>query len=74
MMAKDVKQDYQALSSELESIVLNLQQDSLDIDEAVKRYERGLELVAVLEAYLKTAENKVTKLKAQFPAPKDKAA
>ena len=73
-MAKEVKQDYQALSSELEAIVLNLQLDSLDIDEAVKQYERGLELVAALEAYLKTAENKVIKLKAQFPALKDKAA
>jgi len=60
------KQDinYHDLSTELEAILLELQQDGLDVDFAIKQYERGLELVKLLEDYLKTAENKVTKLKA----------
>lgn len=60
---KDVS--YQELSSELELVLEALQQDDIDIDVALQKYERGLELVKQLEAYLKTAENKVSKLKAQ---------
>ena len=52
------------MSVELEAILLELQQDDLDVDIAMQQYERGLELVKLLEQYLKTAENKVTKLKA----------
>jgi exodeoxyribonuclease VII small subunit len=43
-----------------------LQRDDLGVDAALKHYQRGLELVQQLEAYLKTAENKVTELKAKF--------
>lgn len=60
--------DYRKLSSELEKIVDDLQTADLDIDEAVKCYERGLKIVKDLEAYLKTAENKVSKIKASFEA------
>jgi len=59
------KIDYQKLSNELDNIVLALQADTLDVDEAMKQYERGLELVTQLETYLKTAENKITKLQAR---------
>lgn len=54
--------DYRALSDELETIVLALQQDDIDVDVAMQKYERGLELIAQLEKYLKTAENKIDKL------------
>lgn len=56
-------QDYHAMSSELEQILAELQQEDIDIDAAMKRYERGLQLIAELETYLKTAETKITKLK-----------
>lgn len=59
-MAKEL--DYRAMSDELESIVLALQQDDIDVDVAMQKYERGLELIAQLEKYLKTAENKIEKL------------
>ncbi|MBC7581740.1 exodeoxyribonuclease VII small subunit [Aeromicrobium sp.] len=59
-MTKEV--DYGALSDELETIVLDLQQDTIDVDIAVQKYERGLELISKLEKYLKTAENKIEKL------------
>jgi len=60
-MAKKV--DYQALKSELDNIMLELQRENLDVDQALKYYERGLELVKDLEAYLKTAENRVQEVK-----------
>jgi len=63
-MAKKV--DYQALKSELDNIMLELQRENLDVDQALKYYERGLELVKDLEAYLKTAENRVQELKVKF--------
>jgi len=66
MVTKKTTFDYQAASAELETILVALQTGELDIEVAVKQYERGLELVTALEAYLKTAENRVTKLKAQF--------
>jgi len=59
------KQDYQSMNNELQEILGKLQQDDLDVDEAMQAYERGLELVTALETYLKQAENKVSKLQAK---------
>jgi exodeoxyribonuclease VII small subunit len=67
-MATKKQLSYQEQSAELEAILLELQSGDLDIEAAVKQYERGLELIAALEEYLKTAENRVRKLKAQFTA------
>lgn len=64
-MAKAKTQDYQALKAELDGIMLELQREDLDVDTALRYYERGLELVGLLEAYLKTAENRVRELKAK---------
>lgn len=60
--------NYQALSAELDAILEELQTANLDIDAAVKKYERGMEIVQQLEGYLKTAQNKVAKIKASFEA------
>ena len=62
----DKSPTYHDLSTELETILIKLQSAELDIDEAVKAYERGMEIVKKLETYLKNAENKVTKIKASF--------
>jgi exodeoxyribonuclease VII small subunit len=62
------KTDYAELQRELDSILERLQHDEVDIDAAVKSYERGMEIVKELEAHLKAAENKVTKLQARFEA------
>lgn len=59
-------QSYESLNSELEAIMQELQNEDLDIDLALKHYERGLELVKALENYLKNAENKINELKATF--------
>lgn len=63
-MSKEV--NYKELSAELDTILAQLQTDDFDIDEAIKLYERGIEISKELESYLKTAQNKVTKLKASF--------
>jgi exodeoxyribonuclease VII small subunit len=55
---------YKELSEELDKVMRDLEQGDLDIDEAVKCYERGLAIVRELESHLKEAENKVTELKA----------
>lgn len=60
------KNDYNTLNSELDDVLLKLQSDDVDIDEAVKLYERGVQLINELEAYLKSAENKISKIKADF--------
>lgn len=60
------KSDYKALNTELDEILLNLQSEDLDVDEAVKLYERGIDITQELENYLKEAQNKVSKIKADF--------
>lgn len=54
---------YRELSLELESIILELQREDLDIDEALRGYDKGLAIVEELESYLQTAENKIRELK-----------
>lgn len=58
--------NYQALSDELDGILAQLQGGELDIDKATAQYERGMAIVQQLQAYLKTAQNKVTRIKAKF--------
>lgn len=65
-MAKSDRPNYQQLANELDGILVELQQTDLDVDAAVKKYERGLELIKELEKYLGEAENKVSQLKAKF--------
>jgi exodeoxyribonuclease VII small subunit len=63
---KPSPKNYRDLNLELETIIAELQREDLDIDEALQAYERGLTITKELEAYLQTAENKVTKLQAKF--------
>lgn len=58
--------DYAALNEELDTILAKLQSDQLDVNDAIGLYERGMHITKELEAYLKTAENKITKIKASF--------
>jgi len=62
----NTKKSYQNLNSELGIILNELQAGDLDIDEAVKKYQRGSEIVKELQEYLKQAENKVKKVKKDF--------
>ena len=60
------KPTYQEMHEELDTVVAELQREDLDIDIALQYYQRGLELIQQLEAYLGEAENKVEELKAKF--------
>lgn len=60
---------YQKLRAELDEVVEALQSADADIDDAVKKYERGMEIIKQLESYLKTAENRVKKIKQDFNQP-----
>ena len=51
------------MSDELDEIVTSLQTDDVDVDEAIKRYDRGMAIVKELEAYINEAENKITRVK-----------
>ncbi len=65
MTKPKTKQDtpnYQTLKDELDTIMAELQRPDLDVDQTLEHYRRGLELVAQLQTYLKTAENTVRKL------------
>jgi exodeoxyribonuclease VII small subunit len=52
--------------SELESIVEWFEGDAQDIDESLRKFERGAELSKELKKYLEQTENKVTKIKEKF--------
>ncbi len=66
MTAKSSKLSYQELETELRQILEWFESDAFDVDEAVKKYERGLQVVRELETYLAQAENTVRELKARF--------
>lgn len=65
------KKDYQSLSAELDEILVMLQSADIDIDEAIKAYERGIVVANELENYIKNAENKITKIKADLTNQKE---
>ncbi len=65
-MVKKSEQTYVELKIELDDVLETLQQDDISVDDALKNYERGMELVKQLESTLKDAENKITKIKAKF--------
>ncbi len=58
--------DYPKLKAELDAILDELQSSEGDIDTAVAKYERGMQILQELELYLKSAENRVQKIKADF--------
>ena len=60
------KPTYAELKLELDELLDTMQQDDIGVDEALKAYERGMELVKQLESTFTDAENKITKLKAKF--------
>jgi exodeoxyribonuclease VII small subunit len=51
--------DYKTMMQELQELLADMQDAELDVDAALERYERGQELIAKLNIYLKTAENKI---------------
>jgi len=65
-MTKEPQPTYQELKTELDKLLDELQSDDISVEDAMKHYERGMELIKELEKHLSNAENKITKLKAKF--------
>lgn len=57
---------YQAMAQELAAYIEWFEGDSVNLDEAIAKYEQAMELLEEMETYLKTAQNKITKIKAKF--------
>lgn len=65
-MTKSKPQNYLEMKSELDDVLVQLQDENIGIDKSLALYERGLELIKLLEEYLKTSENKISEIKAKF--------
>lgn len=52
--------------TELETITKWFEQGDVSIDEALKKFERGLELAEGLQGYLKGVEQRVVEMKKKF--------
>lgn len=57
------QKSYKQMQAELDDVLARIQNEELDVEEAIKLYEQGEQLIVELEKYLKTAENKISKLK-----------
>jgi len=55
--------NYSEAITELEEITAYLESTEVDLDEAIKKFDRGSELAKEIEKYLKTAENKIISIK-----------
>lgn len=69
MSSKKVKAfNYGSSMKALEDLLDSIESDELDVDAAIAKFEEGMKLVAELETYLNTAENKIQNIKKQFAA------
>ena len=59
MTAKSKPADFEKALAELEALVGRLERGDLPLDEALKTFERGVELTRHCQAALKTAQQKV---------------
>jgi len=59
------KISYQSPSDQLDGVLAQLQEPDIQVDEAVKLYEQGLQLIKQCEAVLAKAENSIQRLKLQ---------
>lgn len=60
------KDTYKTLRAELDALLQSMQRDDIVIDEAMKSYERAMEIIGQLEAQLETAQHTITKLRQKF--------
>lgn len=57
--------------AELEKITAEFEREDIDLDEGLKKFERGLELAAKLKSKLAETENKIKVIKAKFGQDKN---
>lgn len=57
---------YKQLSEELAGIIAWFEGEAVDLDKAIAKYDEAVKLLAEMEKYLKTTENKVKKIAARL--------
>lgn len=67
--ADDKSFDFGAKLAELEAITEAIDSEHIDLDEAVTKFERGMELAGQLKEHLRVVENRVQAIKARFDTP-----
>jgi len=60
------KKSYQELNEQLAEIMAWFESEEVDLDQAVTKYEQATKLLAEMEDYLKSAENKIKKIATKF--------
>ena len=66
-MTKDSSNfDFAKSMAELEKIVQDLESGEIDLDVALKKFERGAEVAQDLQNYLEKTELKINTIKAKF--------
>ncbi len=60
------KLTFGAAMEELEKLTAKLESSEVDLEEGLKQYQRGLELVAYLKGRLADTENKVQEINRKF--------
>lgn len=66
MVTSKKPKTYQQMTDELNGLIEWFESDSVNLDEAVGKYEQALELVGQMETFLKDAQNKVKKIAVKF--------
>ena len=54
-------QSYRDLKAQLDEVLVKLQAEDIDIDEAIKLHDQGQELIKQLEVYLGSVSDKISK-------------
>lgn len=57
---------YRELSDELTRLMKWFESGDVDLEEAITNYQKAMKLIGELEDYLKTAENEIKKITANF--------
>ena len=71
MTAKKTKSSFADAFRELEEITQWFEQGDVDLDEGLKKFERGLELAKLCKEKLSAVENKVKEIKVKFDVEDD---
>lgn len=66
MSKQQTKLNFGEAFSELEKITAWFERGDVELEEGLKKFERGLLLAGKLKSRLKEVENKVTEIKAKF--------
>ena len=65
-MPKTNPKNYQQLDRQLAEIIAWFESGNAQVDQAIAKYEQALKIIAQIENYLKTAENRLRKINAKL--------